>query len=185
MADEFNETYEKFYRSLLVQHILQHVRRHAEKTSPNQRNQRRIVEKPHKRVRTTWQTFLDSLSLLCDHESGGETTTAIAVQCDPRTQTNVTFWIRVNQSKRNSSIAVYARDHLVYLLQKLEQTTRRVESDEAIMFDLFYTSVDKAKNRVNNYRKKLQGLITSVKKRASESAPRGRLEPSTSAGTIH
>ncbi|TKA61205.1 hypothetical protein B0A55_12809 [Friedmanniomyces simplex] len=43
------------------------------------------------------------------------------------------------------------------------------------MLDLFYTSVDKAKDRVNNYRKKLQGLIASVRERADESFPDEKL----------
>ncbi|KAK4551674.1 hypothetical protein LTR86_011005 [Recurvomyces mirabilis] len=172
MDDEFYETCDRFYRNLLVQHILQHTRRYAEKSGCQQGSQQRIIGTPPKNRRTTWQTFLDSLSALCDHDKGGETTTAIAVECNPQVQDNVTFWIRVNQLKRNSLIATHAKDHLVYLLQKLVGTTRHVESAEPIMLELFHTSVDKAKNRVNNYRKKLQGLITDMeqceKKKSSE-----------------
>ncbi|TKA65349.1 hypothetical protein B0A55_12682 [Friedmanniomyces simplex] len=80
---------------------------------------------------------------------------------------------RLRELKINylDSTAVHARDRLVYLLGRLKQTTRQEEPDEGVMLDLFYTSVGKAKERVNNYRKKLQGLIASVKERADESFP--------------
>ncbi|KAK5710311.1 hypothetical protein LTS12_028004, partial [Elasticomyces elasticus] len=168
MTDVVTETYERFYNSLLVQHILQHVRRHTEKKNHVLRNQRETDRKPSKPKRTTWQMFLDSLSVLCDHENGGETVAAIAVERTPRIKPDVTFWIAVNQRSRKGSPALHARDHLVYLLQGLKRITLQNEPGEGMMLDLFYTSVDKAKNRVNNYRKKLQDVLSAVKDRADE-----------------
>jgi hypothetical protein len=139
------------------------VRRDAKTKSFGDRGQRETVGKPSKKQRTSWQTFVDSLSILCDHGKGGETVAAIAVEKESAPGGNATFWIVVNHEKPKRSPDLRARDHLIEILQKLQQTTRKGEAVEEIMFHIFNESVRKAKDRVNNYRRKLQGLIVNLK----------------------
>lgn len=163
MSYEFGEVYDRFYRTLLVQNILQHAKRNTEENSGSRGTRRQNSERPPSNQKPTWHTFLDSLSVLCDHKHGGETTTAIAVQWNPGSQSSVTFWVSVNQQRPNSTVAANARNHLQYLLQTLECATHQAEPDKETALDMFHTSVDRAKDKVNNYRKKLQGRVTYIK----------------------
>lgn len=162
------ETYTRFYRCLVVQHILQHVRNHARTKSFEAGDQCDIAGKPPKKQRTPWQIFLDSLSILCDHENGGETVAAIAVESGFSTGDNATFWIVVNHERPKKSTSVRARDHLLDILQKLQQVTRREKATEELMLDVCDASACKAKDRVNNYRRKLQSVIANLQQRSEE-----------------
>lgn len=162
---------EQFYRCLLVQHILQHVRRHVRQTWKPQRSRGDAARYSFKRTRTTWHKFLDSLSFLCDHRQGGETVTAIVVEKPSLVGSSAIFWIAMNKHSRESLASVSAYSHLAQLMRNLEQIVRHGRSIKATADVLFQSTVEKARHRVNNHRRKLQSLITSAKDR--ESAPSG------------
>lgn len=169
------ELCEQFYRCLLVQHVLQYVRRHAQQTSFSKRISRDAARYSFKTTRTTWHKFLDGLSLLCDHAKGGETVTAIAVEKSALIGSCATFWIAVNEHSYDAPAGVRAYGHLSYLLRNLDQIARDGRDVEATSHEILRLTVDKAKDRVNNYRKKLQSLIATAKKRKSASLETGTL----------
>lgn len=139
------------------------------------RSQKSAVERSPKRKRSSWQIFLDSLSTLCDHKSGGETVTAIVVERGLPGASSATFWIATNNQRPRQTKTVRARDHLDYILQELQRITltEGKEESDAIMLDLFDWAVYKAKDKVNTYRKKLQSLIANAKKHFDGSSSDG------------
>lgn len=166
MADHGANVYDHFYRCLIVQHILQHIRRHALSNAFISRGQRETRGPQFKKKKDDWHTFLDSLSILCDHKTGGETVTSVAAERDCKIQGKTTFWILINGRRPMSETALRASDHLNGLMEKLHQIARSGQVDEQMMLESFHHSVRKAKDRANNYRKKLQGRIAALKDRA-------------------
>ena len=177
MSSEFGEIYDRFYRTLLVQKILQYAKRDTEESSRSRGARRQKSERPPSSRKPTWHTFLDSLSVLCDHKNGGETTTAIAAQCNSGSQSSVTFWVSVNQQRPKNTVATNARNHLQYLLPTLECAAHQAEPDKETALNLFHTSVDRAKDKVNNYRKKLLGRVAYIKASEGGLSDEGRPQP--------
>ncbi len=178
-ADHGASVYDHFYRCLTVQHVLQHIRRYALSNAYISRGEKKTRGPHFKKEEDCWHIFLDSLSILCDHKTGGQTVTSIAAELDHGNNGKRTFWILVNRQHPESETALRASDHLNGLMERLHQSARGVQANEQLMFESFYDSVSKARNRVNNYRKKLQGRIAALKDRATGLSPEGQSSSQT------
>ena len=174
MAEHGANVYDHFYRCLIVQYILQHIRRCALSNDSIGSSQQETGGPHFKKEKESWHVFLDSLSILCDHKTGGQTVTAIAAERDCQFKGNMTFWILVNGQQPWSETAHRASSHLTALLGSLHQIPQSGQVNEKLMLESFYDSVHKAKNRVNNYRKKLQGRIAALKDRADRLSCNGQ-----------
>jgi len=174
MSNPGGDVYEQFYRSLVVQHTLQHVRRHALSNASISLGRRNIQTSSFKKDKNVWHVFLDNLCILCDHKTGGLTVTAVAAERDLDVKSRTTLWVFVNGQRARSKIALRVEDHLHSLIKLLSRTTRNEQGSQQLMLESFDDSVHKAKDRVNNYRKKLQGRIAALKSRADELFPEGQ-----------
>lgn len=183
MADRSADVYDHFYRCLTVQHVLQHIRRNAVRNGYISRREQK-TRKPHfKKEENLWHIFLDSLSILCDHKTGGETVTSIAAELDRANEGKTTFWILVNRQHSESKSTLRASDHLKDLMDRLHVSACAVQADESLMLESFCDSVFKARDRVNNYRKKLQGRIAALEDRGTELSSEGEWSSSDVCGT--
>ena len=130
MADHGAKVYDHFYRCLIVQHILQHIRRRALNNASIGRIQQETRGPRFKPEKDSWHIFLDSLSVLCDYKTGGESVTAIAAERNYQSKSNKTFWILVNGQQPESETASRASSHLTALLGSLHQITQGGKANE-------------------------------------------------------
>ena len=138
-----------FYDGLYLHSLLQ-----SDASRRIKSGERQLPRSSATSVRGDLQLLLDDLALLCDSESGGSTTTAIAVE--QRINGNV-FWVASNKSPGANVTA-----HLSGLINTLEHGIHQSGTDEHNTRQIVRLCVKRSPQRVENYVGRLSSAVRSM-----------------------
>lgn len=135
----------RFYEPLVLLYTLERTR--GEPAKPWRPSRKHLSYLPLTDLR---RIFLNELAYVCDYDKGGETVTAIGLQCTPEKQI---IWAATNSGPRAKVI-----EFLNSLLTQLMRTATHAESN-SLETDLASQCINFATQRVKKYRSLLRPLL--------------------------
>lgn len=132
------------YDSLFLQSLLQHASRsHSESAHSADA---RVDE------RSEWHRFLDGLCFLCDFERAGKSVVSIGVE---QGTGGAIFWITTTELYQENTAC-----HLREILHLLTKHSDEFSSGDLTVAEVTRHSVERSKNRISDYTKRLERLVS-------------------------
>lgn len=149
LQQDLSQIKDDFYDGLYLHSLLQSDASHRIKSGAHQ-----LPRSIASSERGKWLRFLDDLALLCDSESGGSTTTALAVE---QQSNKVVIWVTSNESRGMSTAA-----HLSRLVEILQYGVHHCGTDGQNTKRIFRLCVQRSPQRVDNYVGRLSSAVDSL-----------------------
>lgn len=147
IAQDLDTVASDLYDSLFLQSLLQHASRsHSESAHSADA---RVDEQ------SDWHRFLDGLCFLCDFKRAGKSVVSIGVE---QGTCGAIFWITTTERYQESTEC-----HLREILHLLTKRSGESSSGCLTVAEVTRHSVERSKNRISDYAKRLERLVSEEK----------------------
>jgi hypothetical protein len=153
IAQDLDTVASDLYDSLFLQSLLQHASRSYSESAYSA--DARVDE------RSEWHRFLDGLCFLCDFERAGKSVVSIGVE---QGTGSAIFWITTTEPYQESTEC-----HLREILHLLTKHSDELSSGDLTVAEVTRHSVERSKNRILDYTKRLERLVSEEKSRSESS----------------